>query len=243
MTLFITLEGNIGSGKSTIFKSLKEKFKNDKTILFLDEPVDNWELFADSEGKTILEHYYSDQSKYSFTFQMLAYISRLSPLRKALKQNYDLIISERSIYTDCMIFTKMLFESYKIGEIEYKVYNKWFEEFLKEIPNPSVIYVKTNPRIAKERVNKRNRLGENISLDYLENCHRYHEEWIKSILQVNKLELNGNIDLKQTENQMNKWIEDIDNFIKLQYILKRKSKIKKYKKRTGPWSWRWDKHF
>ena len=40
------------------------------------------------------------------------------------------------------------------------------------------IYIHTDPNIAYERVNKRNRQGENIPLEYLKNCHNYHNEWL-----------------------------------------------------------------
>jgi deoxyadenosine/deoxycytidine kinase len=52
---------------------------------FLEEPVDVWSSIQDKNGKNILEKYYADQTKYAFSFQMMAYISRLSLLRKAIK--------------------------------------------------------------------------------------------------------------------------------------------------------------
>jgi deoxyadenosine/deoxycytidine kinase len=50
MTVF-SIEGNIGSGKSTLLEQLK-KISND--IVYVTEPVDEWNNFRDSSGETIL---------------------------------------------------------------------------------------------------------------------------------------------------------------------------------------------
>ena len=70
----ISIEGNIGSGKSTLLENLKEKYKDDNKMVFLDEPVKLWNNIKDKNGMTMLEKFYSDQDKYSFSFQMMAYI-------------------------------------------------------------------------------------------------------------------------------------------------------------------------
>ena len=44
----------------------------------------------------------------------MAYISRLTLIRQALRENYDIIFTERSIYTDRNVFAKMLYDSGKI---------------------------------------------------------------------------------------------------------------------------------
>ena len=44
---------------------------------------------------------------------MMAYISRLSLFRKALEEDYDVIISERSIFTDKNVFAQM--KSFQVG--------------------------------------------------------------------------------------------------------------------------------
>ena len=56
----ISIEGNIGSGKSTLVASLKEYFPH---VILLQEPVEEWNTIKDSSGVTILEKYYSNQSK------------------------------------------------------------------------------------------------------------------------------------------------------------------------------------
>ena len=125
MTRIISIEGNIGSGKSTFVKELENycnaNIKNMK-IHFLQEPVDIWNRVKNNEGKNIIECYYANKEKYAFHFQMMAYISRIHLIKEALKQNYDIIITERCVHTDKNVFAQMLFDDGKICEIEfYKV--------------------------------------------------------------------------------------------------------------------------
>ena len=39
----LSIEGNIGGGKSTLLQNLKEYYKDIYTVLFIDEPVSTWE--------------------------------------------------------------------------------------------------------------------------------------------------------------------------------------------------------
>ena len=57
MVKIISIEGNIGSGKSTVVHNLEQKLKNNKDYVFLREPVDIWETIKDQYGKTILENF------------------------------------------------------------------------------------------------------------------------------------------------------------------------------------------
>ena len=77
----VSIEGNIGSGKSTLLHNLQEYYANVPEVIFLKEPVDEWEKIKDENGVTILEKFYKNQEKYSFPFQMLAYVSRLKLLK------------------------------------------------------------------------------------------------------------------------------------------------------------------
>ena len=152
MISIFTVEGNIGSGKSTLIKILKQRLSHlgHRSIIYLQEPVDIWESIKDSEGKTIIEKYYENQTKYAFPFQMMAYISRIHQLREILtKYSNVVVICERSVFTDREIFAKMLHDDKKIEDIEYSIYLKWFDEFVKDLPVKGIIYVKTNPEICQ----------------------------------------------------------------------------------------------
>lgn len=182
MSVILSIEGNIGSGKSTIIEYLKNNI-NDKNIIFLPEPVDEWEKIKDNNNNTVLQNFYADQKKYSFAFQMMAYISRLNLLRNTIKKNPNkIIITERSLFTDKYVFAQMLYDANNMNEIEYQIYNNWFESFLDLAPISKMIYLKTDPKISFQRIGIRNREGENnIPIEYIENCHLYHNNMYDKI--------------------------------------------------------------
>jgi deoxyadenosine/deoxycytidine kinase len=201
----ICIEGNIGTGKTTFLQKMKEHLKDREDIIFLDEPVSLWLTCKDSEGN-ILYHYYKDQTAYGFKFQMLAYISRLSILKRAVESGkYKFIISERSLLTDKNIFCKMLHDSGKIDDIGFQIYNMWFDEFYSYSKKCIYIYLRTEPEVSYERVIKRGRKEESIQLEYLKECHRYHEESLKGVIT-----LNANI----SEDQTSEWLNVIEELIK-----------------------------
>ena len=215
MSTIISIDGNIGSGKSTILTCLKSFFNNKKDIIFLDEPVSEWEKIKDKDNITILEKFYNNQSKYSFAFQMMAYISRLSLLKDAIEKNPNaIIITERCLNTDRYVFSKMLYDNGKLEDIEYQIYLNWFDNFNYLQNIHKTIYLKTDPDICHERINKRSREGEsNISLEYLENCDKYHEDMINNIIKENCLIIDSNIDIFENKEINNFWLKSIEKFI------------------------------
>lgn len=182
MSLILSIEGNIGSGKSTIIEYLKNNY-NSNDIIFLPEPVNEWENIKDINNNTILQKFYAEKKKYSFAFQMMAYISRLNLLRDTIKKNPNkIIVSERSLFTDKFVFAKMLYDSNDMEDVEYQIYNNWFESFLDLAPLSKMIYLKTDPKISFQRISVRNRQGENnIPYEYIENCHKYHNDMYDKI--------------------------------------------------------------
>ena len=211
--IILSIEGNIGSGKSTLLAKLQEIYAIDTSICFLEEPVNIWDSIRDEAGVSILEKYYADQKRYAFSFQMMAYISRISLMREALKKNYKVIIIERSVYTDSAVFAKMLFDDKKIEEIEYKIYMRWVNEFIVDFPAVKYIYVRAEPEVSHQRIIQRGRPGEVISFDYLQNCHKYHEEWLLKYNTSPLLVLNANVDITKDSQTLALWIYDINCLI------------------------------
>ena len=216
----ISIEGNIGSGKSTLLEHLRKHFANQPSIIFLQEPVDEWETIQDENGTTMLEKFYKNQREYSFAFQMMAFISRLSTLKKTVEsvtkeKTQTIIITERSLFTDKMVFAQMLYDSGSMEHIQHQIYLKWFETFANEYPISKIIYVKTSPEICHTRMLKRSRIGEkSIPLEYLDKCHSYHTKMIsnKCLIQ-NQLILNGNVDIYKNQKELELWIKHIEKFI------------------------------
>jgi deoxyadenosine/deoxycytidine kinase len=219
--IIISIEGNIGSGKSSLIETLHllkldDKFK---PIIFLKEPVDEWGEIVDENNNSILQLFYQSPEEYSFSFQMMAYISRLNNLKKALNENHNtIIITERSLYTDKYVFAQMLYDDNKIRKVDYSIYLKWFDSFINEIPIVhKVIYVNTDPKICLERIGIRLRTGEaNISIEYLNNCHAYHNSllsiYMKTIDVSDIYIYNGNIDKEAAYLKMNDLISFIFDF-------------------------------
>jgi deoxyadenosine/deoxycytidine kinase len=210
----VSIEGNIGSGKSTLIKILNNN-SNHKNVVFVDEPVNEWSEIVDNNGKNILTKFYEDQEKYSFSFQMMAYISRLNKLRQALNSGSNYIITERSLTTDKYVFAKMLYDTGKMDTCEYQIYNNWFDSFNQDTEVTHIIYVRTDPIVCSDRIKIRSRRGENIiGEDYLNDCHVYHENMINELRKKNipVLELNGNLNVFN-EDVVDTWMESIDNFV------------------------------
>ena len=216
--IIISIEGNIGSGKSTILSCIQNMYQgyDDKQIIFLKEPVDEWENITDETGSTILKLFYETPEKYAFSFQMMAYISRLNNLKQAIKQNKNaIIITERSLFTDRYVFAKMLYDDKKIRHVDYSIYMKWFDAFIEDFPVDKVIYVNSSPTICCQRIKKRSRNGESIiSLEYLQNCHKYHNDMMTYYTRVMDIDniyiFNGDIE----ENEREEHIQNMLKFIK-----------------------------
>jgi deoxyadenosine/deoxycytidine kinase len=212
----ISIEGNIGSGKTTLLSKLKEKYANNKNIVFLKEPVDDWATITDIDGVTMLEKFYGNQKEYAFPFQMMAYISRLALFKNTIKENPGaIIITERSLNTDREVFAKMLYDTGFIELVNYKIYLKWFDTFARDCPISKVIYVNTDPQICFDRIKKRSRTGEStIPLDYLENCHKYHNDMLDATKDTcvckDQIVFDGNIDIFQNEAHLEEWLDQID---------------------------------
>lgn len=214
--VLLSIEGNIGSGKSSFIRQLRSK-EWSPNVIFLDEPVQDWETIKDSESnKTMLELFYTDQERNAFSFQMMAYITRLTKIRNAIRSYKGdgplILITERCLFTDKNVFAKMLYDSKQIREVDYAIYTKWFDEFIKDIPTPIIIYVKTKPSICYNRIHLRSRTGEeSIPLSYLKKCHEYHDDWIYTM--PNVVTLNGDYD-KLEPTDYNDWCTAVKTIIK-----------------------------
>ena len=200
------IEGNIGSGKSTVLKLL-EKEQNVETI---QEPVNTWLNIKDSNNKNLLDHFYSDMDRYSYMFQTMVFKTRLQSLDKP--QLSEFRFSERSIWTDRFVFGKMCLEDNKMNSIEsncYKFWFDWLEEKFKPQPD-GIIYIKCSPEKCFERISDRGRNEErNIPLEYLEKLDKYHEEWFNNWKETPLLVIDNNED-NNWDNILNK----INNFSK-----------------------------
>jgi ribonuclease HI len=107
----------------------------------------------------------------------------------------------------------MLFDDDMIEHDEYQIYNKWFDEFLDDMYLGGIIYVKADPEICSERVKTRAREGETIPLEYLQKCHKYHEDWLETSSDKLVIEANVDTSIKENTGIRDKWIQSVDTWI------------------------------
>lgn len=218
--IIISIEGNIGSGKSTLINNMKSKFKD---IIFLDEPVNEWIKITDENNNNILYNFYNDKNRWAYTFQNFAFITRAKLLYNAIKNNktrsYEkrkVIITERSVETDKNVFARMLFDSKNINQLEYNLYNEWYNYLFSSIKINNIVYLRSNYNIAYDRILNRNRNEEStIDKDYIKTVHEYHDSWLtnKNLTNINYNICYINVNEEKTEEIMNSHIEKIIDFI------------------------------
>jgi deoxycitidine kinase len=217
--VIINIEGNIGTGKSTILSELKKtlEIKYPDDVLFLTEPVDKWDTIKDSQDISILKHFYQDSNKYAFPFQIMACCTRISNLKNAINNNPNckIIICERSIEADANIFAQMLYDDNVMNEMEHKIYRLFYDEHKDLYKANGYIYLDSNADVCLERIKMRSRDGEsNIPIEYLQKCQKYHDKWLKNTnMSTNVLILDTNKNVTYNNDDGNVWITKIVNFI------------------------------
>tara|TARA_B110001450_G_scaffold205620_1_gene195575 strand:+ start:225 stop:881 length:657 start_codon:yes stop_codon:yes gene_type:complete len=209
----IYIEGNIGTGKTTFLTWLEHLYPHDSVVY---EPVDQWLETTDSDNTNILDKFYSDQKRWSFTFQMNSFISRIKVISDAPKTKIKFI--ERSVFTDKICFAQNCYKNGKMTQLEYGIYDNWHrwlcEKF--DIKPRYFIYLRTTPEISDERIKTRSRDEESgIPLDYLRQLHQLHEDWMEdnSKKGIKVLVLDVSINFYRDEKEKKKIIGLLYDFI------------------------------
>ena len=220
ISTYYSLEGNIGSGKSTFInildintQDIESALPNINNTRVIEEPVDMWQ---NMNGSNVLESFYNDPQRYSFTFQMATFVTRTKLLENAINYKDSFVIAERSVLTDKNVFSKNCYESGLMNKMEYDVYLEMFN-YLNSKTNmmpKGIIYIRTDPKECLRRINERSRNEESsISLQYLENLHEKHENWLLNQKRMPVLVLDGNADFKNDKNICSDYLSQINSFI------------------------------
>lgn len=180
-TLYI-IEANIAAGKTTLIKELRNK-----SFAVHEEPLTVWkERYVEKDGTNILGLFYDDMARWSFQFEVMAFVTRIEELRKALQSEQPVVFVERSIFIDYHVFAPNLLEQGKMKDIEWKIYEDWYKLAVEGILLPMLssvnvefIYIDTDPRICWERKSKRDRKEEKpMPLEYLIQLDKRHKDWL-----------------------------------------------------------------
>jgi len=197
----IAVEGNIGAGKSTFL----EHYAKVKQVEIVPEPVYKWQQMG---GQNLLELQYQDPGRWSHLVQSYIQLTmaqnHVQPLTAPGK---EIKMLERSIQSSRHCFIQNFHDTGKMSEAGFRVLVEWFD-FLSQEGNgmdigvDMFIYLRTSPKVAYQRLQKRARKEEEVvPLAYLEQVHDLHERWIDSIKsegRVPVLVVDADQDVKET---------------------------------------------
>ncbi|CAH2238647.1 deoxynucleoside kinase-like [Pararge aegeria] len=173
----VSIEGNIGSGKSTCIKYF-DKYPNVEKHA---EPIAEWRNVS---GHNLLGLLYSDMNEWSFAFQHYVHLSRLK-IQTSPPSNPNITVKmfERSVQNSRHCFVENSKKQDFLKDPEYQVLLQWFdytEKYL-DISLDLIVYLRTTPKTVWERMMKRGRAEESeVPLEYLEQVHESYENWLSS---------------------------------------------------------------
>lgn len=162
---FITIEGNIGAGKTTLANLLAKQF-NARLIL---------EQFADNP---FLPKFYENPRQYAFPLELFFMAERFKQLKDLIQQKdlFQSVTITDYLFTKCLLFAKV-----NLPDDEYRLYQRLFDIILQQLVQPEiVIYLHAPVTKLQENIRKRNRSYElNIPDDYLFSIQETYTHYIK----------------------------------------------------------------
>ncbi|MCX6293126.1 MAG: deoxynucleoside kinase [Sphingobacteriales bacterium] len=162
---FITIEGNIGAGKTTLANLLSEKL-NARLIL---------EEFAENP---FLPKFYQNPEQHAFPLELFFLAERYKQLKDLLatRDIFQKITISDYLFTKCLLFAKVNLQSE-----EFRLYQKLFDIINPQIIQPDLlIYLHSPVSKLQQNIKKRNRSFEQgISDDYLFSIQENYTQYIK----------------------------------------------------------------
>lgn len=168
----ICIEGNIGSGKSTLTKALAELIG--AKAMF--EPVGE---------NPYLDLFYNNPKRYGLEMQFWLMSKRFEMHEQAIRHIWETgqsVIMDRSIYGD-WVFSKRNWLDGNIEDVGYKSYLKHREVMNRYLLTPhTVLWLHVHPVTCQDRINTRGRDCEKtIPLEYLQGLHTLHAELMEEM--------------------------------------------------------------
>lgn len=162
---FITIEGNIGAGKTTLATILAKKL-NARIIL---------EEFADNP---FLSKFYDNPGQYAFPLELFFMAERYKQLKEMVhtKDLFQSITVSDYLFTKCLLFAKV-----NLPEEEFRLYQKLFDIIHQQLVFPDVlIYLHAPVNKLQQNIKKRNRpFEQSIPDEYLFNIQETYTHYIK----------------------------------------------------------------
>lgn len=168
----VAVEGNIGSGKTTLL----EYFKTSTFVEALREPIEQW---TNIQGHNALQKLYEDPKRWSFSFNMYAQLTRIQMHTK--KSTKPIKMLERSLYSTRLCFVENDYKNGTINGMEYSILTNWFDWLVKsqKAAVDLIVYVRADPEICFERIQKRSRKEEAlVPYSLIKDLHMLHEDWL-----------------------------------------------------------------
>ena len=162
---FITVEGNIGAGKTTLAHLLAKHF-NARLIL---------EEFAENP---FLPKFYSNPEQYAFPVELFFMAERYKQLKEMVhtKDLFQSITVSDYLFTKCLLFAKVT-----LPDEEFRLYQKLFDIIHQQLVFPDIlIYLHAPVNKLQANIKKRNREYEQaIPDEYLFNLQETYTSYIK----------------------------------------------------------------
>lgn len=161
---YIALEGNIGSGKTTISTKLAKALD---ARLILEEFKEN----------PFLPLFYQNPSRYAFSLEMAFLADRYHQLRQYIANDLFQTIT----LADYSIYKSLIFAQKNLKDQELVLYKNLFEIIARNLKQPDlVIYFNRPVDSLLEHIKKRNRPYEqNIKPEYLKDIQSHYTEFFK----------------------------------------------------------------
>jgi deoxyguanosine kinase len=162
---FITIEGNIGAGKTTLTHLLAKHF-NARIVL---------EEFADNP---FLPKFYENPQQYAFPLELFFMAERYKQLKELIhtKDMFQNITISDYLFTKCLLFAKVT-----LPEEEFRLYQKLFDIIHQQIVQPDIlIYLHAPVQKLQENIRKRKREYEQaIPNEHFFNLQETYTNYIK----------------------------------------------------------------
>ena len=208
----LSIEGNVGAGKSSLIRSIKERITREgrKDIIVMEEPIEEWLKVTNGRGENLMQLFYDRPYRYAFAFQTLVAVTTIEAAHRLMWDNPEakVIICERSLFSSRRIFAQALRDDGAIDGIQLGVYDEILkDEGLNWMFPEKVVYLEVSPEVCLERVKSRNRDEEqNISMEWLREYHGYYNKAL-GVMDAEMLKvIDGNTDhLEERRN----WVDQV----------------------------------